>query len=108
MFHYEIDRTAQCIGAILSLQLFTYPAVGAGSEVTIKPLVLRLSVREGFLALTSPGHVTVNKTLHLITLFHSSVLKLHCRSEGDCGSSSNEMPTVCKELMFPTNKEDTG
>ncbi|KAG8266625.1 hypothetical protein J6590_067691 [Homalodisca vitripennis] len=31
------------------------PAIGGGSEVTFKPLVPRLSVREGFLALTSPG-----------------------------------------------------
>ncbi|KAG8270042.1 hypothetical protein J6590_093868 [Homalodisca vitripennis] len=30
------------------------PAIGGGSEVTFKPLVPRLSVREGFLALTSP------------------------------------------------------
>ncbi|KAG8319659.1 hypothetical protein J6590_086779 [Homalodisca vitripennis] len=30
-------------------------AVGGGLEVTFKPLVPRLSVREGFLALTSPG-----------------------------------------------------
>ncbi|KAG8253690.1 hypothetical protein J6590_093190 [Homalodisca vitripennis] len=30
-------------------------AIGGGSEVTYKPLVPRLSVREGFLALTSPG-----------------------------------------------------
>ncbi|KAG8306239.1 hypothetical protein J6590_051583 [Homalodisca vitripennis] len=30
------------------------PAIG-GLEVTFKPLVPRLSVREGFLALTSPG-----------------------------------------------------
>ncbi|KAG8267477.1 SUMO1 sentrin specific peptidase 8 [Homalodisca vitripennis] len=31
------------------------PAIGVGSEVTFKPLVPTLSVREGFLALTSPG-----------------------------------------------------
>ncbi|KAG8320800.1 hypothetical protein J6590_060759 [Homalodisca vitripennis] len=31
------------------------PAIGGGSEVTFKPLVLNLSVREGFLALISPG-----------------------------------------------------
>ncbi|KAG8275729.1 hypothetical protein J6590_080722 [Homalodisca vitripennis] len=31
------------------------PAIGGGSEVTFKPLVPRLSVREGFLALTSPA-----------------------------------------------------
>ncbi|KAG8294453.1 hypothetical protein J6590_102613 [Homalodisca vitripennis] len=31
------------------------PAIGAGLEVTFKPLVPRLSVREGFLSLTSPG-----------------------------------------------------
>ncbi|KAG8304285.1 hypothetical protein J6590_097445 [Homalodisca vitripennis] len=31
------------------------PAIGGGSEVIFKPLVPRLSVREGFLALTSPG-----------------------------------------------------
>ncbi|KAG8268401.1 hypothetical protein J6590_027563 [Homalodisca vitripennis] len=30
------------------------PAGGGGSEVTFKPLVLRLSVREDFLVLTSP------------------------------------------------------
>ncbi|KAG8284034.1 hypothetical protein J6590_003726, partial [Homalodisca vitripennis] len=30
------------------------PAIGGGSEVTFKPLVPRLSVREGFVALTSP------------------------------------------------------
>ncbi|KAG8245988.1 hypothetical protein J6590_097465, partial [Homalodisca vitripennis] len=29
-------------------------AIGGGSEDTFKPLVPRLSVREGFLALTSP------------------------------------------------------
>ncbi|KAG8330864.1 hypothetical protein J6590_053318 [Homalodisca vitripennis] len=33
------------------------PAIGGGSEVTFKPLVPRLSVREGFLALTSPGKI---------------------------------------------------
>ncbi|KAG8296486.1 hypothetical protein J6590_056045 [Homalodisca vitripennis] len=33
------------------------PAVGLGSEVTFKPLVPRLSVREGFLALISPGKI---------------------------------------------------
>ncbi|KAG8271612.1 hypothetical protein J6590_059087 [Homalodisca vitripennis] len=33
------------------------PAVGGGSEVTIKLLVPRLSVREGFLALTSPDEI---------------------------------------------------
>ncbi|KAG8262484.1 hypothetical protein J6590_052129 [Homalodisca vitripennis] len=33
------------------------PAIGGGSEVTFKPLVRRLSVREGFLALTSPGKI---------------------------------------------------
>ncbi|KAG8329512.1 hypothetical protein J6590_084349, partial [Homalodisca vitripennis] len=33
------------------------PAVGGGSEVTFKPLVPRLSVREGFLALNSPGKI---------------------------------------------------
>ncbi|KAG8328675.1 hypothetical protein J6590_104555 [Homalodisca vitripennis] len=33
------------------------PAIGGGSEVTFKPLVSRLSVREGFLALTSPGKI---------------------------------------------------
>ncbi|KAG8315059.1 hypothetical protein J6590_078962 [Homalodisca vitripennis] len=33
------------------------PAVGGGSEVSLKPLVPRLSVRKGFLALTSPGCV---------------------------------------------------
>ncbi|KAG8247734.1 hypothetical protein J6590_054848 [Homalodisca vitripennis] len=41
------------------------PAIGGGSEVTFKPLVLRLCVREGFLALTSPGNngetLTVNQ-----------------------------------------------
>ncbi|KAG8269873.1 hypothetical protein J6590_097942, partial [Homalodisca vitripennis] len=31
-----------------------FPAIGGGSEVTFKPLVPRLSVREGFLALPSP------------------------------------------------------
>ncbi|KAG8306662.1 hypothetical protein J6590_042446 [Homalodisca vitripennis] len=34
------------------------PAIGGGSEVTFKPLVPRLSVRRGFLALTSPGEST--------------------------------------------------
>ncbi|KAG8251694.1 hypothetical protein J6590_074272 [Homalodisca vitripennis] len=34
------------------------PAIGGGSEVTFKPLVPRLSVREGFLALTSPDRET--------------------------------------------------
>ncbi|KAG8277865.1 hypothetical protein J6590_033396 [Homalodisca vitripennis] len=33
------------------------PAIGGGSEVTFKPLVPRLSVSEGFLALTSPGKI---------------------------------------------------
>ncbi|KAG8306712.1 hypothetical protein J6590_041320 [Homalodisca vitripennis] len=36
------------------------PAIGGGSEVTFKPLVPRLSVREGFLALTSPEGQTTN------------------------------------------------
>ncbi|KAG8305784.1 hypothetical protein J6590_062091 [Homalodisca vitripennis] len=43
------------------------PAIGGGSEVTFKPLVPRLSVREGFLALTSPdldGHTLIT-TLHM-------------------------------------------
>ncbi|KAG8304894.1 hypothetical protein J6590_083338 [Homalodisca vitripennis] len=31
------------------------PAIGGGSEVTFKPLVPKLSVREGVLALASPG-----------------------------------------------------
>ncbi|KAG8265749.1 hypothetical protein J6590_087971 [Homalodisca vitripennis] len=31
------------------------PGIGGGSEVSFKPLVPRLSVREGFLPLTSPG-----------------------------------------------------
>ncbi|KAG8292057.1 hypothetical protein J6590_047959 [Homalodisca vitripennis] len=33
------------------------PVIGGGPEVTFKPLVPRLSVREGFLALTSPGKI---------------------------------------------------
>ncbi|KAG8272703.1 hypothetical protein J6590_036576 [Homalodisca vitripennis] len=33
------------------------PAIGGGSEVTFKPLVPRLRIREGFLALTSSGRV---------------------------------------------------
>ncbi|KAG8278894.1 hypothetical protein J6590_011294 [Homalodisca vitripennis] len=33
------------------------PVGGGGSEVTSKPLVPRLSVREGFLAVTSPGKI---------------------------------------------------
>ncbi|KAG8251091.1 hypothetical protein J6590_087737 [Homalodisca vitripennis] len=36
------------------------PAISGGSEVTFKPLVPRLSVREGFLALTSPVDIDVN------------------------------------------------
>ncbi|KAG8302332.1 hypothetical protein J6590_034644 [Homalodisca vitripennis] len=32
-----------------------YPAIDGGSEVFFNPLAPRLSVREGFLALTSPG-----------------------------------------------------
>ncbi|KAG8331747.1 hypothetical protein J6590_035705 [Homalodisca vitripennis] len=35
------------------------PAIGGGSEVTFKPLVPRLSVREGFLALASPGKIDI-------------------------------------------------
>ncbi|KAG8324939.1 hypothetical protein J6590_079587 [Homalodisca vitripennis] len=42
------------------------PAIGGGSEVTFKPLVPRLSVREGFLALTSPG-----KIRHSLLFFNS-------------------------------------
>ncbi|KAG8247373.1 hypothetical protein J6590_062436 [Homalodisca vitripennis] len=37
------------------------PAIGGGSEVTFKPLVPRLSVREGFLALTSPDGLDKDK-----------------------------------------------
>ncbi|KAG8258309.1 hypothetical protein J6590_032238 [Homalodisca vitripennis] len=33
-----------------------YPAIGGGSEVTFKPLIPRF-VREGFLALKSPGKI---------------------------------------------------
>ncbi|KAG8331427.1 hypothetical protein J6590_042195 [Homalodisca vitripennis] len=36
---------------------FACPDIGGGSEVTFKPLVPRLSVREGFLAPTSPGEL---------------------------------------------------
>ncbi|KAG8282637.1 hypothetical protein J6590_031887 [Homalodisca vitripennis] len=42
------------------------PAISGGSEVTIKPLVPRLSVREGFLALTLPVPMAEqSKTLDL-------------------------------------------
>ncbi|KAG8319657.1 hypothetical protein J6590_086872 [Homalodisca vitripennis] len=41
--------------------------IGGGSEVTFKPLVPRLSVREGFLALTSPGK-TRDSLLFFITM----------------------------------------
>ncbi|KAG8303685.1 hypothetical protein J6590_002693 [Homalodisca vitripennis] len=37
------------------------PAIGGGSEVTFKPLVPRLSVRETFLALTSPDKPLAKK-----------------------------------------------
>ncbi|KAG8242228.1 hypothetical protein J6590_070062 [Homalodisca vitripennis] len=52
------------------------PAVGGGSEVIFKLLVPRLSVREGFLALTSPGIIrllfllfTFNQTLGIVQAF---------------------------------------
>ncbi|KAG8299564.1 hypothetical protein J6590_097799 [Homalodisca vitripennis] len=52
------------------------PAIGGGSEVTFKPLVPRLSVREGFLALTSPDVSTSlalwNECLHLGEGLHST------------------------------------
>ncbi|KAG8284636.1 hypothetical protein J6590_098757, partial [Homalodisca vitripennis] len=40
--------------AWLLLGWSAYPAIGGGSEITFQPFVPRLSVIEGFLALTSP------------------------------------------------------
>ncbi|KAG8266685.1 hypothetical protein J6590_066253 [Homalodisca vitripennis] len=42
------------------------PFIGGGSEVTFKPLVPRLSFKEGFLALTSPA-----KIKHIYLLYHT-------------------------------------
>ncbi|KAG8283778.1 hypothetical protein J6590_011149 [Homalodisca vitripennis] len=55
------------------------PAIGGGSEVTFKPLVPRLSVREGFLALTSPESHAV---------LHPNALKKQA-----CGVAESRIPT---------------
>ncbi|KAG8297063.1 hypothetical protein J6590_043487 [Homalodisca vitripennis] len=47
------------------------PAIGGGSEVTFKPLVPRLSVREGFLALTSPGKIR-HSLIYFFTLYQQN------------------------------------
>ncbi|KAG8248417.1 hypothetical protein J6590_040882 [Homalodisca vitripennis] len=47
---YSGERSCSC-------KLPACLAIGGGSEVTFKPLVLRLSVREGFIALTSPSKI---------------------------------------------------
>ncbi|KAG8315336.1 sterol carrier protein 2 [Homalodisca vitripennis] len=48
-------------------------AIGGGSEVTFKPLVPRLSVREGFLALTSPDCVKLLPAFDIIGLVRSQL-----------------------------------
>ncbi|KAG8316513.1 hypothetical protein J6590_049639 [Homalodisca vitripennis] len=45
------------------------PAIGDGSEVTFKPLVPRLSVREDFLTITSPGKMRQYFTIVCQTKF---------------------------------------
>ncbi|KAG8284102.1 hypothetical protein J6590_003794 [Homalodisca vitripennis] len=72
------------------------PAIGGGSEITFKPLAPRLSVREGFLALTSPG-----KIRHLyFTLRSHVVLQDTIRLPGSDGVASK--PT--KYHYYPHNQ----
>ncbi|KAG8281067.1 hypothetical protein J6590_066726 [Homalodisca vitripennis] len=64
----------------------TCPAIGGGSEITFKPLVRRLSVIEGFLALTSPVVKSISKHLGLKKLTPINKVAVPQQSNGvDCG-----------------------
>ncbi|KAG8335086.1 hypothetical protein J6590_077163 [Homalodisca vitripennis] len=52
----NVERGCCLDGRFCPCKQPTCPAVGGGSEITFKPLVPRLNVRVGFLALTSPVH----------------------------------------------------
>ncbi|KAG8277264.1 hypothetical protein J6590_047138 [Homalodisca vitripennis] len=75
------------------------PGVGGGSEVTFKPLVPRLSVRESFLALTSPGcegyRLEVLEDIFLLLFLRSED---YCE-EKDCVDSSAEEPEEGHNLL---------
>ncbi|KAG8264717.1 hypothetical protein J6590_004734 [Homalodisca vitripennis] len=95
------------------------PAIGGGSEVTYKPLVPRLSVREGFLALTSPDRTIAVYTSKkycvlnwaFVTSYGISPPKenldalLHCKgfvaaySEGGSSGLSNPNPGFAPTLL---------
>ncbi|KAG8308193.1 hypothetical protein J6590_002276 [Homalodisca vitripennis] len=74
---YRPDQATSSVAAawmgdrrvILSLKQPACPANGGGSQVTFKPLVRRLKVREGFLALTSPGKITHAILLLIVCLY---------------------------------------
>ncbi|KAG8303132.1 hypothetical protein J6590_018596 [Homalodisca vitripennis] len=79
------------------------PAINGGSEVTLKPLVSRLSVREGFLALTSPGKIRL--LYFTLVLLRTKTCPWHLRRSPwqNNNKSTGKFPTLTVVLKATLN-----